>query len=60
MKNATPLIQNKNLKTAENLEKLYAQYLVPMSLTAWANVTTLEQPSLMENVPAKTTSSSMD
>lgn len=40
------------------LEKLYEQYLVPMSTEQWNAVRNLSQPSILKQIPSRTTHSS--
>lgn len=43
---------------AKELEKIYLKYLVPMSSEEWKSVRSLEQPTLLKQVPTKTSFSS--
>jgi len=53
-KNNKSLKQRRKNNKTKHLEKIYRQYLTPMSLDEWANVKSLKQPSLLKQVQTKT------
>lgn len=56
-KNGEPLKQRQK-NESKHLEKIYLQYLMPMSTDEWKNIKSLEQPSLLKSVQIKTAYSS--
>ena len=50
----------KSLPDVGKLEKLYEQYLVPMSAEQWGLIRNLSQPSILKQLPSRTTHSSAE
>jgi hypothetical protein len=46
------------LNKSIELEKTYLQYLTPMPIQEWQNIKSLRQPTLLKQVPTKTSCSS--
>jgi hypothetical protein len=58
MKKSIERLKQKQKNETTNLEKIYLQYLMPMSTDEWKNIKSLEQPSLLRSVQIKTAYSS--
>lgn len=51
---------SKSTSDMGELEKLYEQYLIPMSTEQWNAVRNLSQPSILRQLPSRTTHSSAE